>query len=212
MSNIIIKKLGWSRPDEGATVDPNVFDIVADWDPSDPAGRGCNGTLGSIYRNRTTGQIYKYAGPTRTDWVELAASSGDALRVDFFFSTTAIVATNMAAGDAEFPVGGTSLIYRRAVDLTGKTEGRLCLIQNAAASSTSAKARVQYATTIGGSYADLDVERAMHNLGVSDGTHLVGSWSTIATGGRAAVFLRIMLSGGNGTSDPSFYAMVAEFR
>ena len=141
-----------------------------------------------------------------------AGGGGDGLRVDFFWSATAIVATNMPAADQEFPVGGSSRIYRRAVDLSACTEGRLCLIQNAAASATTALARLQYASAIGGAYADLDVERAMHNLGDANGTHLVGSWSSLAALGRDAVFLRVMLSDGNGTADPSFYAIYAEFR
>lgn len=128
-----------------------------------------------------------------------------------FYSGAAIVSTNMPAADREWLLG-TVITYRRYVDLTDATEGRLMLIQNAAASATTATVRLQYSLDDGGAWADMGPERALSTATAANGTMLKGAWTPIAAGAKADVLIRMMMSGGNGTADPSFFAAHAEFR
>ena len=74
----------------------------------------------------------------------------------------------------------------------------------AGAVAAGADCRVQYATTQGGTYNNLD-GGAGPEVDISGAAELkVSGWTTLTAGAKADVFLRVMCKQGDGVQDPQF--------
>lgn len=104
----------------------------------------------------------------------------------------------------------------RRVDLSSFTQCRLCVVQSAAAAS-GAKLRLRYATSsstaasgysvIGASSSEVEA-----TLSTSTNQFSESSWTDLVAGAKADVYIACTGISGNGTADPSFWSITAEFR
>jgi hypothetical protein len=100
-------------------------------------------------------------------------------------------------------------------DLTNYTQCRLIVNKQGTAGDTSSKIRLGFNAsfqTSPANYANAGTsEVACSPLNVQN-TVLTSAWVNLAAGAKADVFLALIGSGGNGTLDPAFGTIVAQFR
>lgn len=103
------------------------------------------------------------------------------------------------------------------VDLTNFTQVRLIVNKQATAGAAASKIAIRWAAsfqTTAGGYANIGLggaEVACSPLNVQNAV-VVSAWVNMIAGAKADVFLALVGSGGDGALDPTFGAIVAEFR
>lgn len=101
------------------------------------------------------------------------------------------------------------------VDLTEFTQVRLIVNKQATAGAAASKIRLVYATTFQTAPAGYSAigasEVSCSPLNVQN-TVLASSWINLVAGAKADVFLALVGSGGDGTLDPGFGSIVAQFK
>jgi len=145
-------------------------------------------------------------------WAAPAGGGGGSgvLRLTFFAGTSGVW-TNMPAAAALF-FGNTGFIQK--ADLTNYTECRLMVNKTGVAAQTGAILELEYSTTYtqtAASYSQIGTTAASVGVAVQN-QYLDSGWQTLASGAQAHVFLTIIGVGGNGTLDPTFGHVIAEFR
>jgi hypothetical protein len=125
-----------------------------------------------------------------------------------FFGAGVETWTNQPAADTEFL--GTP--YRMLVDLSEARQYRFVITRAAGTVTAGSDCRVQYSTTQGGAYANLD-GAAGPEVDISGAAETKSSaWSNIAVAGQADVYLRIVCKQGNGANDPQFRGAYIQVR
>jgi hypothetical protein len=135
---------------------------------------------------------------------------GGVLRVTFYAGSS-IAWTNMPAAATIF-AGNTA--YIQEADLTNYTECRLLVNKTGVAAQAAAILELEYSTTFtqtAASYSQIGTTAASVTVDVQN-QYRDSGWKTLATGAKADVFLTIIGVGGNGTIDPTFGHIIAEFR
>ncbi len=135
---------------------------------------------------------------------------GGVLRVTFY-AGSAVVWTNMPSAAALF-LGNAAYIQK--ADLTNYTECRLLVNKTGVAAQAAAILELEYSTTYtqtAASYSQIGTTAASVTVNVQN-QYLDSGWISLASGAKADVFLTIIGVGGNGTLDPAFGHIIAEFR
>ena len=116
--------------------------------------------------------------------------------------------TNMPVADTQF----MNTPYRVLADLTTSREFRFNISRTGGTVTAGADCRLQYATTYGGVYANLDGGTGPE-VDVSGVAEMKTSgWVTIDAAARADVYLRAMCKQGNGANDPQFRNVTVQVR
>jgi hypothetical protein len=98
------------------------------------------------------------------------------------------------------------------VDLSEARQYRFVITRAAGTVTAGSDCRVQYSTTQGGAYANLD-GAAGPEVDISGAAETKSSaWSNIAVAGQADVYLRIVCKQGNGANDPQFRGAYIQVR
>lgn len=101
------------------------------------------------------------------------------------------------------------------VDLTNFTQCRLIVNKQATAGAAASKIRLVYATTFQTAPAGYSAigasEVAASPLNVQN-TIVASAWINLVAGAKADVFLALIGSGGDGTLDPAFGSITAQFK
>jgi hypothetical protein len=133
----------------------------------------------------------------------------------YYISNSPITITNMPATLNLFASGAN---YVQLADLGDKSEVRFLVNQTTAGASGS-KIRLNYSTGFGLNPEDYSgtLSTAGLNGGVEldisagNAVHSTG-WLPLNPAAKASVYLGVVVSGGNGSADPKFGAIIAEFR
>jgi hypothetical protein len=100
------------------------------------------------------------------------------------------------------------------VDLTNYTQVRLVVNKQTTAGAVASKLilkyRIAFNTTVA-NYSDIGVSEVSVAVNVIN-TILETSWINLVAGAKADIFLSLTGSGGNGTLDPAFGQISAQFR
>lgn len=146
------------------------------------------------------------AGPTGP------AGAASVLVVPFIIDAAAFTWTNMPLADTLLNGSHRHVVK---IDLTNFTQCRLVVNKQATAGGASSKIRLVYATTFQttpGGYSQIGTaEVACSPLNVQNAI-VVSSWIDLAAGAKADVFVALVGSGGDGTLDPAFGSIVAQFK
>lgn len=100
------------------------------------------------------------------------------------------------------------------VDLTGYTQCRLLVNKQGTAGAAAAKLILRYRTAFNqvvANYSDIGTSEVSVAVNVTN-TYLETAWIDLAAGAKADVFVTVLGSGGDGTLDPAFGAIIAEFK
>jgi hypothetical protein len=128
--------------------------------------------------------------------------------VEHTFAAGLITWTNMPVAETEF----TGTQYRVLADLTHASEFRFNISRIAGTVTAGADCRVQYATTYGGTYANLDGATGPE-VDVSGVAELKTSgWVDVTAAAKTEVYLRVLCKEGNGANDPQFRNVAIQIR
>jgi len=127
------------------------------------------------------------------------------------FSTASTVWTNMPAA-VTILFGNASAIQK--ADLSGYTQCRLLVNKLAVAGNTNSKLILEYATTY------TQTAATYVNIGTTEvscattgqNTYVDSGWIDLVSGAQADVFITVTGINGNGTIDPVFGSIIAEFK
>ena len=162
-----------------------VLDGVSGADPGAIAG--------GIYYNTTNNKFRCYQNGGWVDCVPAAYN-------EYAFIAGLETWTNMPAAETQY----LNTPIRLGIDLSRASEFRFGISRMAGAVAAGADCRVQYATTQGGTYNNLD-GGAGPEVDISGAAELkVSGWTTLTAGAKADVFLRVMCKQGDGVQDPQF--------
>lgn len=121
-------------------------------------------------------------------------------------ATTGVISTNAPAAATEFHGS-----IRARIDLTGYTQARVTLVNQAAGATSSL--RLQYALSPFSSWAYLDgTSGPTVVVPTSANSSAMSAWVNLEAAAKADVLLRAVTFGGNGTEDPSFHKIHAQFK
>jgi hypothetical protein len=183
------------------TSDANGISLALDSSTVEPTG-----VNGAMYYNSSMNKFRCYENGA---WVNcVGSSSGGAAIASASFTIMAapVTWTNAPAADTEFT--GT---YRILAGLGNYSQFRFVLNRPLGTVQPNANCRVQYSTTYGGTYTNLDgasgPEVTYSTAGVS-----FSSWANIATPAKTDVYLKVMCKGGNGVQDPQFRGLSVEVK
>jgi hypothetical protein len=143
----------------------------------------------------------------------IAATAGSStgsvyVDVDFLSQSTATTWTNMPFAVTEL-FGSTG--YRVPMKLTGASQYRVAVMQTVAGGANS-YFNLQYSDDAGATWNAADAVATAGAVSVGAGTGIkLGGWANLATGAKAAVWLRIVGNGGNLVTDPAFGRIAVQF-
>lgn len=164
-------------------------------------------TLPSV--DGSSGQVLQTNGSGTLSWATPTGGTS-VLRVTMFAGNS-VTWTNMPAAATLF-AGNTSYIQK--ADLTSYTQCRLLVNKTGVAGAAGSVLELEYVTTYtqtAASYLTIGSSAVSVAVNVTD-TYLDSGWINLVAGAQASVFLSIIGSGGNGTLDPQFGHVVAEFK
>lgn len=140
---------------------------------------------------------------------------GGSLRVDFAVPVlAALVWTNMPSALSFLLSTATVGKCITKADLTNFTECRLLVNKQGTAGAAASKLILRYWTSFTqtvATFADAGTSEVSVATNVQN-TFLATAWVPLAAGAKADVFLAVLGSGGDGTLDPAFGPITAEFR
>lgn len=119
--------------------------------------------------------------------------------------------TNMGAAANElFNLASPS--HRKYIDLSGQSEANFTIYLHVAG-ATGSIVYLEYTTDLTGATGWTALGGlGVFNLSLTSTGWVSSGWVSIAAGAKAPVLLRVMGSGGNGTADPQFLSIAAQFR
>jgi hypothetical protein len=124
---------------------------------------------------------------------------------------TSVAWTNMASA-AQLLFAASAGIIR--VDLTNYVSGRLLVNKLATAGATNSRIFLRYwtgYTQTAATYIDIGLTGAISVAVNNTNTFTTTAWQALTGGAKADVFVTIIGTGGDGTLDPAFGAIGAEF-
>lgn len=193
------------RDNLSATTNPTVNDDTAD-----------GYQVGSLWRNTSAGTAWQCFDNTATAavWKEVGGASGSNYLLVTLFTGTGNVWTNMPAS-LQFING--SVGYRSAfkLDLDDFTQVRFRVSKGATAGATGSKLILRYHTSLSTSASDYsDIGTSEVSVAVDVGAGVLDTgWVNLAAGAIATNrFIVIVGSGGDGTIDPDYGTITAEFQ
>lgn len=127
------------------------------------------------------------------------------------FNTASTIWTNMPA--AVTILFGNAAAIQKA-NLSGYTQCRLLLNKLGVAGNTNSKIVLEYATSYtqtAATYIDIGTTEVSCAT-TGQNTYIDSGWINLATGAKADVFITVTGINGNGTLDPVFGAITAQFR
>jgi hypothetical protein len=127
----------------------------------------------------------------------------------------ALVWTNMPAALSFWLSTATVARGVRRIDLTGYTQVRLRVNKQAVAGAAGSTLILRYKaspfTQVVANYSDIGASEVSVAVDVAN-SYIETAWINLVAGAKADVFLALLGSGGNGTLDPAFGYVHAEFK
>lgn len=162
---------------------------------------------GMLYTLQNTAPTSGYALTVNTTTRAIDLSKRrDHFVVTFYASAgTNVVISNIGAGPS-----GVSANVNHAIDLRRSTKFRIQAVVNVNAAG-GGTLRLQYSSD-NSSWSDAEASGTGADISITGTGHVVGAWGTLASGANIQTcYLRTAGYGGNGTDDPGFRLIAAEF-
>lgn len=168
---------------------------------------------GNITTNSITANSGSFATSLSVGGVPVAKANFPLIRA--YLSVNSITLTNMPSTLNLFSNGAEAV---QLVDLTNMNEVRLMATQTSAGAST-AKMRLNYSNTFQTTAASYN--EVLSTAGANGGVELElttsnavkdSGWLPLRASAKGPKYLTVLVSGGDGSADPRFGAIVAEFR